>query len=464
MKKNLALISMLLVCVMMLASCSSILQVLPAPMTAKQVERRVNIKMADVKSYRVDVEMTYVAYSGTTKITGTAEGIMIEDQGENNDDYYSYVEMVNNMKSNSSSFKIRNVDAYVDGRAFSMFGDGDITRRLYSEMTLKEYNAYRQGESLTEMNLEDCENAEMEKTDSGYVLKYSGYSAEAVEDFAKLSGMEEDVFGKELKDLIVTMEVSKDYLPQKITLEMVFDVEEGSYYQPKSTMTMTYSQFNQAERITRGLNVENYTEIESLSLLKDLQQLIDDRIDAKKGSFTHTASQSVSLMTQSEKSNQTNKVSFERTKDGLTFSADVSSNQAASSHIEYSNGEQHTEINGVSNTTKMKEEKAQAFIAELINDPATGYNTNYVSNIEKTDTGYRVTMAVSKNNALGQSITSTGATFGSGTHTIEFVLDGDQLKCMNVEYAARGAVTLNFGWDTSIATLHLNGSSSVTFE
>lgn len=464
MKKRMIWVSLLLVCVILLASCDSLLRVLPAPMTAGQLERRVNAKMSDVQNYRVDVEMKYTVYVGASKVTGTATGIMIEDQGEGKNDYYSYMEMTNEMKSNGTSFRLRNVEAYIDGNAFSQFGDGKVTRRLYSEMTRKEYQAYRQGDSLIEMDLEDCETSEMEKTDNGYLLKYSGYSAESVEEFSEASGLGRDAFGEDLKDLIVTMEVSKDYLPAKITLEPVFDVEEGAYYQPKVTMTMAFSQFNEAERITKGFSTDQYTKIESLSLLTDLEQLIEDRIDAKSGSFTYTASQKVTFMTKTEKQNQTSKVSYERTKDGLTFSADVSGDSVASSHIEYSNGEKITETNGKTHTNKMTEDEARTFIAELVNDPAMGYNTNYVSNIEKTDTGYLVTMAVSKNSALGQSIASTGASFGNGKHTIEFVLDGNKLKSIKVDYSGQGVVTIDLGWDTSTATLHFSGDASVEFD
>ncbi len=464
MKRKMIPVSLLLISMIMLVSCDSLLQVLPAPMTAGQLERRVNRKMDNLQSYRVDVEMKYTVYVGANKVSGTAEGVMIEDRGEDKNDYYSYMEMTNEIKSNSTSLKLRNVEAYIDGTAYSLFGDGKITRRLYSEMTREDYNAYRQGDSLIEMDLENCENTAMEKTDLGYLLKYSDYSAESVKEFSEASGLGKDVFGENLKDLMVTMEVSKDYLPTKITLEPVFDVEEDAYYQPKVTMVMTFSQFGEAERITKGFSTKQYTEIESLLLLKDLEQLIDDRADAKKGVFTCTASQTVTFLTQTEKQNQTSKVSFERTKDGLIFSADVSGDSTTSSHIEYSNGEKRTETNGKTNTSKMTEDEARTFIAELINDPAMGYNTNYASQIEKTDNGYLVTMDVSKYSALGQSIASSGASFGNGKHTIEFVLDGNELKSIQVNYSGQGAVTLDFGWDTSISTLHFSGNISVEFE
>ncbi len=461
MKRKIVWLSLLLACILMLTACDSLM---PAPMTAGQLERRANRNMEKLQNYRVDIEMTYRVFVGSTKVTGTAKGVVIEDKGESKNDFYTYMEMTNELKSGSNSFRLRNVEAYIDGTAYSLFGDGNVTRKLYSEMTQKEYAKYRQGDSLIEMDLENCKNTEMEKTDNGYLLKYSGYSEESVAEFAKASGLEKDVYGEDLKDLNVTIEISKDYMFNKITLEPVFDVQEGAYYQPKVSITMTFSQFNEAERITKGFSTQQYTQIESLLLLNELEQMIDDRADAKKGSFTYTASQTVTFMAQTEKQDQTSKVSYERTKDGLTFSADVSGDSAKSSHIEYSNGEKITETNGKTHTNKMTEDEARAFIAELINDPAMGYNTNYVSKIEKTDNGYLVTMAVSKYSALGQSIASSGASFGNGKHTIAFVLDGDKLKSIKVDYSGQGAVTLDFGWDTSIATLHLKGNISVTFD
>lgn len=461
MKRRIFWISFILVCILILTACDSIL---PPPLTAKQLERRVDRKMNDLQSYRIDVEMKYTVYVNANKVTGTATGFMLEDKGEGKDDYYSYIEMTNETKSGSTTIRLRNVDAYHEGIAYSLFGDGKVTRRLSAKMTRAEYDTYRDGDSLVEINLQDCDKIEMERTDTGYVLKYSDYSAEAVEEFAQASGLEKEVFGEDLRDLHVTMEVSKDYLPVMITLDPVFDYEEGEYYQSKVAITMTFSQFNEVERITKSFSTMQYTEIESLQLLKDFEQLIDDRIEAQSGSFTSTTSQNATFMAQTDKQSQTSKVSFERTEGGLTFSADVTDEAGASSHIKYKDGEKITEANGKTHTGTMSEDKAEAFIADLIHDPAMGYNINYVSNIEKTEQGYLVTMAVSKYSAMGQSIASMGATFGNGKHTIEFVLNGDELKAIKVEYSGQGIITLDFGWSSSNATLHFDGSTTVTFD
>ena len=463
MKKNLVLISLLMACVLLLASCDSLATLLPAPMNARQLERRVNRKMENVQSYRTDIEMQYRTYAGGGKITGSATGVLIEDRPEDESDYYSYMELKNEIKSGNTTIKLRNTEAYLDGTAYSLFGDGKFTRKLYSEMTPEEYNVYREGESLVEFNLQDCENAEMEKTEQGYVLTYSGYSAQAVRDYSQASGMGLDLFGEDLKDLNVTMQVNKDYLPDKITMEMVFDVEEGSYYQPQASITMTFSQFNEAERITKGFSDQQYVKIESLSLLKQLERMIEDKIDAKETSFSFDISQSVTMMGQSNEERLRGHVSFTRDKDGLSYKAELTEDENMESVVEYKNGQKTTEINGKTTTVDMAEYKAEQYISSLINDSALGYNINYVTNIKRKGDGYLVAMGTSKNSVMGQSVTSTGATFGNASHTIEFVLDGDELKSMTAQYKAMGMVSVNMGWNTSV-TMHILGNASVEFE
>jgi hypothetical protein len=103
----------------MLTSCGTALNVMPAATTANQVVRRMNARLASLDGYRIDVEGTITAYSGTTKITGTLEGFAIEDQGKNKDDYYYHTEMTNRSKTNNANVTIKTTEAYYDGYAYS---------------------------------------------------------------------------------------------------------------------------------------------------------------------------------------------------------------------------------------------------------------------------------------------------------------------------------------------------------
>ncbi len=462
MKKRMMWVSLLLVCVIMLSSCGTVLNVMPAAMTAGQVERRMNLRLNSLQSYRVDVEAEFTVYADTTKITGQANGYMIEDQGKDKNDYYYYSEMTNKMNASKDALNvtIKSITAYHDGYAFDHYKQGDTWRKLCSEMTPKEYRKYISDDSLNGLTLEQCENREMEKVDGGYVLHFSGYSQDTMEQLSELMGMTEDLFKRKPIDMKVDMEIDEDYYPGKISLEMVFE-EKTSYYQPAYSMTMTYSQFDQVERKTSNLSPDSYKKIESLALLKEIDEMIEDRINAKEGSFTATTSVSASLLDQTNKQTETAKVTYARDKDKLTFEADVTEGKD-SKHISYADGNQTTTYEGEdSNTIKKTEQEAEDYIAELINVPGLGYTSLFVTDIEKTDDGYRIQMDVSKDSTVGQLVVASGATFTSGAHTITIKVKDGSITSITSEFRATGSIQISFNGK---ASLNYNGTIKVEFD
>ena len=113
--------------------------------------------MESVKSYRIDVSMPYSAYVEGHRVTGEVTGIMIEDQSDKKD-YYSYMEMNAKVSVMDTSTEVKSVEAYCDGTAFSYYSDGGNWRKLRSAMTAERYRAYKQGDSVVDMDLFDCEN------------------------------------------------------------------------------------------------------------------------------------------------------------------------------------------------------------------------------------------------------------------------------------------------------------------
>lgn len=461
MKKSLKWICLLLLCATMLTSCGTVLNVMPAATTANQVVRRMNARLASLDGYRIDVEGTITAYADTTKITGTLEGFAIEDQGKNKDDYYYHTEMTNRSKTNNANVTIKTTEAYYDGYAYSHYSEGSTWRKLCSPMTKKEYLDYISDDSLFELETDDCKSRQFEKTEDGYTVNYADYSTDAIEDFFEKMDLDEDLFGKMPEDLKITITTDADYYPKTFTFEMVFEENKNSYYKPEFSMTMTFSQFNEVERKTNSLSPDKYKEIESLALLEEVEELINDRIDAKEGSFTTETRASVNFMSQSNTETETNKVTFSRNKQGFTFETEVTKKDD-SQHISYSNGEKTIRYSDDKTyTTKMSEDDAEKFIAELLNDPVMGYHKNYVADIKATEDGYEISMDVGESAALGQIITSAGAKFSSGSHTIKIkVEDG---KITKIEHGYRASGTVQIGINQK-ATLNYTGSMTVTFD
>ncbi len=458
MKKRIAMISMLMVCVMLLASCGSLLKVMPAPMTAGQLTRRVSLCMASVKSYRVDVEMPYAVYVEGHRVTGEVTGIMIEDKSDRKD-YYSYVEMNAKVSVSGTSSEVKSVEAYHNGTAFSYYSEGGNWRKLRSPMTDDKYRAYKQGDSVVDMDLYDCENKEFTKTEQGYTLTLSGYSEKALNSFIETSGLGADLFDKPLLDMIITMEVDKEYLPITVSFKLDFGEDRTA---PKMSMTMTYSQIDAVERITKTIKPERFTEVEDLGVLWEIEEMIDRRLEQDSVSFRTSTTQKVSVLTQSSTQSAGNEGSFSNSKkDGFTYEVDCETVTGATSKFTYADGKQIEHANGKEYTTDMTEAQAKAFIRQTVNDPSVGYNSSLVESIEKTEKGYKFTMATSSTSFAGQVVAQTGASYSSGTHTVEVVIKDGEITSIISKFEASGQVQVGYG---QRATLTYKGDWRVTFE
>lgn len=462
MKKRAIWVSLLLVCITVLSSCGAMLDAMPAAANANQVMRRMNTRLEGLDGYRVDVEGSITAYADSTRITGTLEGFAIEDQGKDKDDYYYHTEMTNRSQVGSmgGTVTIKSIEAYYDGYAYSHYSEGSTRRKICSPMTKREYLNYISDDSMFEIKTDNCKNKELEKKDDGYVAKYSGYSEEAILDFFDTMDLTRDMFGRMPIDMAVTVETDADYYPKTFTLTMVFEEKQNSYYKPEFSMTMTFSQFNEVERKTKGFSPDKYTEIDSLALLEEIDELIEDRVQAKNGSFTVKNEARVYFMTRSESESETYKVTFSRDKKGFTFTSDETKKDF-SQKITYADGKKTEEYNGKSYTDDMTEDRAEQYVANLINDPAMGYNANLVTTIRQTEDGYEITLDVSGDSALGQIITSAGAKFSSGSHNIKIKVDGGKIISIEHTYHANGSVQTGIN---KTASLSYTGSLTVTFD
>ena len=198
----------------------------------------------------------------------------------------------------------------------------------------------------------------------------------------------------------------------------------------------------------------------SISCMTKYSEMIEDRINAKKGSFTAKSEASAHFMTQSNKQTVTNQVTFERKGKDLTFEVEQKTDDQTTI-ITYADGKKREERNGIVTPESMSDDEAEQYLTDLANDPLMGYNPNYVTDIKKTDEGYEITMDVSSSSALGQIITSSGAKFSSGRHTIRIKVDDGKITSIEHAYSASGSVSLGYG---NTATLKYTGSSDVTFD
>ena len=461
-KKRLAWISLLLVCLMMLASCSSLIQALPEPENAQSLSRRISAKMATVKSYRVDVQMDFTLLAQGTPIVCKLSSIMIEDKSKGVFDYYSYTEIENDMtvgEGRGSNILVKSIDAYCDGRAFSSYSRGKAGRKIYSKMAATDYIQFRAGDNdIVEMDYADCENAEFQKNDSGYTVTYSGYSDNALMQLTKAAGLSADMLDDSLRDMRVTITTDDTYLPSTISLELIFDVAESAEVVPCFVMTMTFSQYNAVERLTDKLDTRKYTEIEDLRILKDLEAMINGIADQKQGTIKRDVQNKVEYLGRKQTDKQSDTATFSNSKDGFVFEMDIDSG-GAGTKIKYSEGCMRIRQDGDWDSTYITDQQAKDQLRAMIGDPMS-YDYTLVTNLEKTEDGYLVSMVIPKDNVVVLSLIQAGGQFSSGTQTVEIKIVKDKIVSMSTTYQFKGSLPAG---GNNIA-MSFSGTIDATFE
>ena len=454
MKKRRQFILLLLACATLLCACNLAPAKPVDATTAEQALQNMDTQMAALQSYRADVTMDFVLYYGDTKWKGELTSIVIEDVGDGLGDYYSYTEIRNAMPG----VKIYSIDAYCDGYGYQSYACNDQRRKLRSKMRASEFIKYREGDSgIIDFDYIDCQNATFEATDKGYTVSCSGYSAENMHAMAAATGISELV-DDALQDMQVTILLDKDYLPVEISLELVFDSER--YYKdtrPYFRMLIEFSEYNAAEHILRTIEPEDYTEIEDLQMLKELEQKIAETVNVKQGSFTRETAQNVTFGKETTNTSQVDvSATFSNTKEGFSFDAFMADNDVGRT-VTYANGDMiGLDAPDGSKINRMTDAQAKAELLSWINDPSIGYTYTRVLNIEKTKTGYLVTMIPADNSIVDQISDAINVSLHEEHETIEFVFKWGKL--VKIIHSFEGSAKL------SGEKLTYAGSITVTVE
>ncbi len=451
MKKQFLRIVTLLVCSIMLVSCNPRQSDLPM---AEQISQKADQAMSRVKSYRTDMEMHYSFFVDDTKMRGTLNGILIEDQGKGRGDYYYYSETSHSLTVGSihNPTKTRILNAYYDGTAFSSVTQGKTIIKLCSPMSASGYRKYQlQHSAVADVDYTNCKNVSYSTSEDGYTLTYSGYDPQDLLELLSNSGLDEQTLGAAPDDMNVVLEIDDQYLPISISMEMVFVASSPIKEPPTFEIYMEFSEFNQAQRITNTIELEDYTKIPDLRLLDGLEKLIYDRIKSRESSFTYVTNEELNTKTTVRKSNMQGGGTCYNTKDGFECDILISSESVNRIDVEYSNGELNLFNGRRYDDQKMDDEQAQEYVYSLL---ALGYDPASVVNIEKTKHGYLVTMLSTKSSAPAQSLSQSGIQYDSGTYTIEFVIKWGKLSSVTSNFFANcslSGVSLTYESVTSVA-------------
>lgn len=403
--------------------------------TADELYELIDAKMDAYDSYESTISMIMNVTINGIEVNTTAEGVDIR-RGLTTDDFEFYTEMETTISSPSVSEKQKTVtiEAYHEGNYFISNRGGGISQKLYSPMSKEDARAYAEEDESDFFEYNDCVNKEFVKNEDGsYELTFSGYTAKAVSDILEETGLDSSLLSAELVDVKFNIKADADFNAAELALDFEFKQTSGATL-PEISVTATYSKYNEAEIKSAAINPDQYTKVDDVRLLDDIDELLSARTEAEEGEFTLTISQSVKVMGESQYSQEVDHVVYGVGSDGFFYDIDADMN-GAKYDITYSKGAQSVTVDGQTQAASQTEEDARAFVANLIN--SSQYDDSLVTGLTKvSDSEYTITCEPKE--TYEAAFESMGAKYRSVKQTITLTLVDGKIMKINSNVDAKG--------------------------
>ena len=449
-KKTLFLLACIsIVLLLTLVSCGE-------PKSAEALYAKVDETMGELNSYEMDLKLDMTFYVSNYKVSSQGTGHAIED-GLVNGDYYFYQETNTTVESKGLSLNEtqKSIEAYDNGNYFILNQSSTGTQKMYSPLTAQEVLEYRADHDMGALDvINDCTNQSFSKKEDGtWELICSGYTKSAIATIEDGMGLDNDMFDAEIMDMKMTLSADAEYHATKIELEFVFEDKKNA---PAVSITIDFSKYDAAVRQTEQLNTENYTKVEDIRLLKQVEAMLEEMTERENGSFTLSLTQLTRSSTSPNSSTykETDEVTFGEGESGYFYDIDATVS-GTKYDISYKDGTQTIKTSSKTQNKAQTEKEARDYIKSLIN--SAGYAQNIVTAIEKRGNGvYRFTC--NPNTQTYETYyANMGGTFKSATQTITVTITDDQLTKIQSAVTAQGSV-INYG------TITLTVNTTVTFD
>lgn len=447
MKKR--MLSLTLCLLMLLSTALCVLSCERKPKTADEAWKKIDDSMNALRSYESEMKLDMTYYISGIELKGSSVGkaAYISD-GEENFYYYSEMKFEVNSKAAGISQKTEIKEIYNDGKIFVERNDGTVEQKIYSENTPEEATEYFKGDPEEDIKYEDATGKTLTKnSDSSYTLVFEGYKKEEVERIQDTIGFSNDLFPNKIIDVKVTVNAGADYLVRDMKLEFVFEQDPDSDKLPLVVATTTYSKYNSATHVGDDPDVANYTAIENVKVLTDIDKMLAKIKNTKDGKFTLNISQQVKVGNNTSVYSEKDVVEYGENENGYFYDIDATvsgtgSNGKQSMDISYSSGKQTVKAGGQTQSADQTVLAAKQYINSLIN--TVNYDSAYVSKMEKKgDSSYKLTCDTAEPSDYKAFFEGNGGTFISAKQTMTFVIVDGNITGVKSTVEATGYVFVN---------------------
>lgn len=389
--------------------------------SSEELFGKIDAVMSALESYEERGNMNMTVYMQEHQINASGEIINIFADKVDDDKYFYSKSTTETsceaLKLDQSAMEIK---AYHMGNAFYLNSLNSDIQKFYSPLSYEdfiEFYSYNSTLTIEDDRIFNCADSSFHQNDNGsWEMCLSGYPKDFVDDYAKIMGLNGEVFDDKLADLEITIKASSAFYATQVSFKMIFEDDNDATTNPTGEFISYYSAYNEATPITNILDTENYKQVPDVRLLDGFDHMIEQLQQSEEGAFKLDITQDYGfdiVITESDV------VSFGR--DGGYY-YDINANVGdIESTITYRDGKQTVTANGSSETVDKTDDEAQDFINGLINSAM--YNIFNVKQIEKTEDGrYKVTAFADE--AFCRSVTSSlGVHFVSSSQTIYFAIE-----------------------------------------
>jgi len=435
MKRIALLLVMVILLSMALSSCQVIWTVIE-PKDAEELWERIDEKMDDLKSYRVEVEADISFEYMGSEVEGemSMTTVSIGDEDDKNPYYYTRTQS----KMSIDGLNVENSDeleVYEDGKMYVCKNSADRYSRIYSALTPKEFDDYRSDDdNVFDLSPDDASIRDMEKLDDGeWSLSFSNFDRDSLDELVEDLGFDafRDEMGIDITDVSVRLTTDKKFRVKEMTVEFLSASSKEAFI----SMTALYSEYNAAEKVE--FDKSQYREVDDARIAGWVYGYLNDVIDEEEVSFDLKVEQKVKLGAKVLSSyGETDAVNL-RNKNGIfTYEIDAKiSGQSVT--IDYASGNQMINTGGKTQTVAQSELEAIAFIKSLMN--VVDYKPLLVEDITKTGNNlYTVNLTIHDLNEYKNLMRSLNDNYQSNITYIIVEMDEEEVKSIESYIEIKG--------------------------
>ncbi len=283
---------------------------------------------------------------------------------------------------------------YANGKFYTYQSEDGEEKGVYSSVSTEDWKAY----FLEAMEEEDLilssllvKNVSFEETSNGYEAAFSGFTSKGLLEVEnKLLGGTSSVIGKSPTDAELTLQVGKDMLPQKATIQYVYEYEVGENV-PAMSIEVVYSHYDEVS--ASSVDLTGYRQVTHLFEAERIEDDLGKLDIAKTASFDYSEQFIQTLNEETlDDSAATYRVSYSNNEDGYSFMVDADDGD----DYLYADGQLKQLQNGSATTTPLDELQARSIIEGYYDPESFGVLDAESVTVTKTATSTKVSITLAE--------------------------------------------------------------------